>query len=637
MSLSDELLESLCDESAVHIHSVSDSDAHFVIDPDTRQITSMSPTPNVLMQNDHRSEIYTFEIPRYVEGHDMLKCNRIRLHFINVGSGKQEYRDSAELSLRTNPADATTLISTWEIRRQAIQYAGKLCFLLQYLCVEDSAIVYEWHTDTYSDVEIRATFDNGEPATFEYSNILEDWYQKLFGAGDSVAADAIARIEAKTAEALASIPEDYATTANMAEEALRKKANAIIPEAEGEAILVGDSSDSALIGLRIFGKTTQAVNPTPAEPQALASLGAAGTVGVTVSGKNLVNIHRTDIGKISATVAVEGESITVATSPDDTFSRAVIPVTYPINTPLTISFDATILQGHSFMSPHAMPVYMRKGNVTSPHVNLEIATNKRSYTFTIPNGLPEAGYSLWLYIKTSADFVGKVEVKYENIQIEVGSVATEYEVYAEPQTLAASIPNGLPGIPVTTGGNYTDANGQQWVCDEVDFERGVFVQRVGRKTLNGVDVRPYYATHSNGQPYCAIYPGDNANSSPAMSSHYAFSPINWSDADNHLYGIGTAIILNDSRFTGVDNITGYWAVELPEVQYVLATPIETPLTDVELANFKMVCTYYHSTTVLNDIGAHMAIRYNADMKTYVDKSVKTSVTDVLEAIENGSY
>lgn len=42
----------------------------------------------------------------------------------------------------------------------------------------------------------------------------------------------------------------------------------------------------------------------------------------------------------------------------------------------------------------------------------------------------------------------------------------------QSQTLPVSTPNGLPGIPVTSGGNYTDADGQQWICDEIDFERG---------------------------------------------------------------------------------------------------------------------------------------------------------------------
>ena len=52
------------------------------------------------------------------------------------------------------------------------------------------------------------------------------------------------------------------------------------------------------------------------------------------------------------------------------------------------------------------------------------------------------------------------------------------------QTLTLPTPNGLPGIPVTSGGNYTDPQGQQWVCDEVDLERGVKVQRVDKAAFD---------------------------------------------------------------------------------------------------------------------------------------------------------
>lgn len=54
----------------------------------------------------------------------------------------------------------------------------------------------------------------------------------------------------------------------------------------------------------------------------------------------------------------------------------------------------------------------------------------------------------------------------------------------ERQTITLQTPNGLPGIPVTSGGNYTDQSGQQWVCDEVDLERGVKVQRVDKAAFD---------------------------------------------------------------------------------------------------------------------------------------------------------
>ena len=54
----------------------------------------------------------------------------------------------------------------------------------------------------------------------------------------------------------------------------------------------------------------------------------------------------------------------------------------------------------------------------------------------------------------------------------------------ERQTITLQTPNGLPGIPVTSGGNYTDPSGQQWVCDEVDLEGGVRVHRVDKTSFD---------------------------------------------------------------------------------------------------------------------------------------------------------
>lgn len=58
-----------------------------------------------------------------------------------------------------------------------------------------------------------------------------------------------------------------------------------------------------------------------------------------------------------------------------------------------------------------------------------------------------------------------------------GSVAvTLSDGNNKTQTLTLPTPNGLPGIPVTSGGNYTDQSGQQWVCDEVDFSNCIRIK-----------------------------------------------------------------------------------------------------------------------------------------------------------------
>ena len=55
-----------------------------------------------------------------------------------------------------------------------------------------------------------------------------------------------------------------------------------------------------------------------------------------------------------------------------------------------------------------------------------------------------------------------------------------YESYFN-QSLTLSTPNGLPGIKVDTGGNYTDSTGQQWITDEIDLARGKYIQRIEEK------------------------------------------------------------------------------------------------------------------------------------------------------------
>lgn len=70
-----------------HLHSVYDTDNHFKVDGITRAITDISETKTSLVQHDHNSERFTFEIPRYIEGHDMLACNDVSVRYRNGATG----------------------------------------------------------------------------------------------------------------------------------------------------------------------------------------------------------------------------------------------------------------------------------------------------------------------------------------------------------------------------------------------------------------------------------------------------------------------------------------------------------------------------------------------------------------------
>ena len=277
MSQAEALLNSLSETVPLHKHPVPDSDTYFLIDPYTRQIENTNYNKTVLMRGDHNSERFTFELPRYVDGHDMSLCNRVIVHFDNVGDTIENINSDVAYTddLRLNPDNPETVICSWLIRREATQIVGILSFSLQYLCVEGDEITYEWNTDSYDDIEIRKSKQNGEAAITKYTNVLEQWRSQIFGAGDSVMANISSEganqitavkeasateqeaIELKGAETLATIPDDYEDVYAMASEALRTKADGVVCEAEGTAIVVNDASDDHIRGLNLYGKSTQ--------------------------------------------------------------------------------------------------------------------------------------------------------------------------------------------------------------------------------------------------------------------------------------------------------------------------------------------------------------------------------------------
>lgn len=69
---------------------------------------------------------------------------------------------------------------------------------------------------------------------------------------------------------------------------------------------------------------------------------------------------------------------------------------------------------------------------------------------------------------------------YDTIQIEKGSEATSYEPYTEQ---SIQLPYTLNAIPVTSGGNIT-IDGQQYIADYVNVERGKLVKMVDSSKLD---------------------------------------------------------------------------------------------------------------------------------------------------------
>ena len=164
-----------------HIHSIYDSDLHFIIDPITRKITSECGKVT-LMQTDHNSERFTFEIPRYIEGHDMSLTDKVEIHYINLEHLAPKRSASAlcpVLDLQVSPDSDDKVIFSWLISGAATQYAGTLSFMVRFVCyAEDDSteIAYQLWSDAFKQISILSTTNNsGIIVDVDTNDVLEAW------------------------------------------------------------------------------------------------------------------------------------------------------------------------------------------------------------------------------------------------------------------------------------------------------------------------------------------------------------------------------------------------------------------------------------------------------------------------------
>lgn len=177
---------------------------------------------------------------------------------------------------------------------------------------------------------------------------------------------------------------------------------------------------------------------------------------------------------------------------------------------------------------------------------------------------------------------------------------TTFEPYKGEQLLTLSTPNGLPGIPVSSDGNYTDENGQQWICDEVDFERGVYRQRI--KHVNVVlNKVASSATHSGYRHVATNIQNMSRKHTECLCNIATYS----NSASNGTEGIRASgeyntIVLYYENLTN-DNVPA-------DVAYILSDQIETPLSETDIAAYRALTTY-KGTTILES-ECYLKVKYS---------------------------
>lgn len=364
--------------------------------------------------------------------------------------------------------------------------------------------------------------------------------------------------------------------------------------------------------------TGGAPSPSPEYPQEIVSAGENGSVEVKVTGKNLLTgrLYYIDYSMGAGFIKNENEvSLPYAPKSETSGIGYVIPCAPEKH----YAFSVT--------NPNENAVV-----AISEYKTLEDAKNKENAIgFVVPSSASpyKSVYTskgngvlvCWIAGKWTD---GKTTIhectESELLQLEIGSEATTYEPPRIPQSLTLATPNGLPGIPVTKDGNYTDADGQQWICDEIDLERGKYVQRVVIENISG----GWSLKETSDRPGRFIRTG--------LSNKYANGGIialcsiaswkSWGSSngdDRYVFALSMTTFYisppSDISMTADELNAKLNALKDPVVVLgQLATPIERDLTPEEIAAYKALRTYGPTTVISNDAEAGMEVTYVADRK-----------------------
>ena len=402
-------------------------------------------------------------------------------------------------------------------------------------------------------------------------------------------------------------------------EGMTDLAPAIHSTASSSVITANDATEGRpFLGLRVFGKSTQDGTPTPEAPIPIVSAGEDGSIEVKVTGKNLLTgrLYFTNYSNDIPHVRNEDEVALPYAPSNETHGIGYV---VPCKPGVQYTFSVTNPNKNWWLGIAEYENFEQAKSILNK-IGYQYGSEKSSIKYTaVGNGVLVCAIAgKWTDGKTTIHECTESEL----LQLEIGSEATTYEPPRIPQSLTLATPNGLPGVSVSKDGNYTDADGQQWICDEIDLERGKYVQRV--KEVNPADYDDWILDDST-EPirFKVNRIPDTINERKrfeVLSNRFVFNSenkvgVSFAYADEiYFYLPSTVTTVEQAKQWFVDNPT--------TLMYMLGTPIEINLTPEEIAAYKALRTYGPTTVITNDAGAGMEATYVADTKAYIDKKFK---------------
>lgn len=781
-----------------------DSNNYCMLESDTTRKILMPEKYSILgVESDEKVKTVKFAFPRYVDdGRLNLLDYDIRINYITANPDTENNKDQVRVQnlhgvtgMNEEGVLEEYIVFEWLLSRRVTQYKGTITFIVCAITAEeDGTITTEWNTTlatsecieglevSLNENEETQARDLLKELLANLNNSKNDAITEITQTKTQVISDIeaegqtqISAVDAKGAQVLESIPDDYTTLENRVDELEQNRAYVIAGNGSGEFVTLNDSSELKTRNVKLFGKSVQAettgaqlfdimagkneddlqykftlndyaagkftvsaenpsgplpmpnnrlsdwcptmtagktyylsgnadttanedinlsgvsenwsfgttrqiteedlqstvqfgfgtysnimivegstekpyevytggeaaTEPTPEFPLPITSAGNYDAeeekygVGIGVDGANLLDYESWKVEKISkGTGEYKDYGIVLTAAENDCYTNydnykiEVIP-----NTRYVLSWE---IQGAIGL------VYVFQKNCENTIIKFSSKLNSLGkFDFMTDKD------TCYVTFRVGVDTAGNTAT-YKNIQLNVGDTPLEFRPFQGTQQKQLQIPNPLRGIPVNSGGNYTDSDGQQWICDYIDRERGKYVQCVQEIVFDGVSsgkkvtaTDPVYYSNAN---YAYIETTGIKRYTAVISNKLKYlGSIENVDLEClfvtavlsiSLLNTRTGIVSTDSEQQRVDKINAVLKQWYDEgnplvVYYQLANPIETDLTTDQISALNL-STYQGITNIGTDTmpQAGVDVEYIADTKTYIDNAIAEAIAAI---------
>ncbi len=216
-----------------------------------------------------------------------------------------------------------------------------------------------------------------------------------------------------------------------------------------------------------------------------------------------------------------------------------------------------------------------------------------------------------------------------------GSTPLPWQPYVAPSSALIALTDSLRGISVTSGGNYTDEDGQQWIADYIYRRqtdgKWMLWRSCGEVVYDGSEDEGW----SKANNFFRVNKGNfsSASMSGRGYSNY-YKNITYIEGDSE-GKTGFTVINNDVRiynpaFSDVSSFTQWLSEHNTEIVYPIATPTIEELPENVQTELNGLYTCNLHTDMWNNDGAFMNLKYVADTKTWINNKIAGLSTAMIE-------